>query len=190
MKNIALAVLAGFLAGCSTMPPLPDPQDRRDLAAVVIESWYNYSKVAALNLISEYGAPDAVEAGRLVWNDKGPWKRIAVWDVVPYYDSNTGPNNLEMTLAYAVTPAQAGALKEFDRRVRVTKGGSELSARCDREELNFLALNLADEVVNGVKSPAQARDFFARTVELAAEGRSSRYMQGLLFSPNALAQNK
>lgn len=181
MRNMIIALLAGFLAGCSTMPPLPDPQDRRELAAVVIESWYNYSKVAAVKLLDEYGAPDAVESGRLVWNDKGPWKRIAVWDVVPYYDSNAGPNNLEEIIARPVTPAQRRALAAFDRNIRVSKNGDELSARYDSEELNFLALNLADEVLRQVKTPQEARLFYQETARLSASGKSSRYAQGLLF---------
>jgi hypothetical protein len=181
MKNMALLLLSAFLTACSTLPPLRDPQDRRDLAAVVIESWYNYSKEAALKLIDEYGPPDQIESSRLVWNDKGPWKRISVWDVVPYYDSNTGPNNLEETIARHVTPAQRRELLAFDRNIKASEDGTELSARYDREELNILALNLADEVLQKVKTPIEARLFYRETADLSVAGKSSRYAQGLLF---------
>jgi hypothetical protein len=40
---------------------------------------------------------------------------------------------------------------------------------------------LADEVVVGKKSAAQARESFAKTSRLAASGKSSPYMDGLRF---------
>jgi hypothetical protein len=177
-----MAVLAGFMAGCASAP-LNTAEERGDFAKIVIANWYTYSEVSAMKLMEEYGPPDQIESSRLVWNDKGPWKRIAVWDVVPYYDSNLGPDNLEEAVDYPVEPAQRQTLAAFDRHVHVSKDGSELAGRYASEELNFLALNLAHDVLAGLKNPAQARAFSDRTLEFSSEGKSSRYTQGLIFTP-------
>jgi hypothetical protein len=131
--------------------------------------------------MAEYGPPSQVRYSRLVWDDKGPWKRIAVWDVNPYYDSSSGSgaDNLEQTIAFPVTPAASGLLTRFSGRIHVSKDGTELSSRATTEEENFLTLNLACEVASGSREPEQARVFFQRTMELSASGKSSPYLQGL-----------
>jgi hypothetical protein len=177
-----LAVLAAFLTGCASAP-LNTPAQRRDFAKVVIANWYTYSEVSAMKLMDEYGPPDQIESSRLIWNNRDPWKRIAVWDVVPDYDSNLGPDNLEEAVDYPVAPAQRKALAAFDSHIWVSKDGSEVAGRYATEELNFLALNLAHDVLAGLKDPAQARSFSDRTLALSAEGKSSSYMKGLNFTP-------
>ena len=60
-----------------------------------------------------------------------------------------------------------------------TKG--EISARCDMEEMNYLALNLADEIGRGERSVEEARRMYAETASAFALGRSSPYVEGLRF---------
>jgi hypothetical protein len=49
--------------------------------------------------------------------------------------------------------------------------------------MNFLALNLVDEIATGARSVEDARDFYSKTARLSKAGKSSAYMEGLLF-PN------
>ena len=58
-----------------------------------------------------------------------------------------------------------------------------LTARSDSEENNYISLNLADEIVHGKKSVAEARNFYAKTEQLGLSGKTSSYSQGLLFQP-------
>ncbi|MGI8616092.1 MAG: hypothetical protein ACR2L4_04825 [Actinomycetota bacterium] len=60
-----------------------------------------------------------------------------------------------------------------------TKG--ELSARCDKEEMNFLALNLADEVVRGATSVDDARRTYTEQAMAAMMGKPAPYTEGLRF---------
>lgn len=60
-----------------------------------------------------------------------------------------------------------------------TKG--ELSARCDQELANFLALNLADDIINDEKSVNEARQEYADTITRMMEEESPEYTQGFQF---------
>jgi hypothetical protein len=90
---------------------------------------------------------------------------------------------LEQTVAYSVPADKRKALAAFSDRVRVSRDGSELAARTTSEELNFLTLNLADEVLKGSRSPEEAQRFYENTMQFSISGKSSRYMQGLIFAP-------
>jgi len=178
--RIGILVLAGLAAGCATVP-LQTPQARRDWAEAAIWHWSNVSNLLAKNLMAEYGPPVRIESSRLLWNEKGPWRRLSVWDVVPYYDVSVGPDNLEETLAYPVPSEKHKALAAFSDKLLVSKDGTELSARATSEAIAFLTLNLADEIIQGRRDPEGARSFYEVTVQLSLAGKSSAYMQGLLF---------
>lgn len=49
--------------------------------------------------------------------------------------------------------------------------------------MNFLALNLADDIVKGKRSVEDARQFYAKTAMEAMKGQMSLYTQKLQFSP-------
>ena len=150
--------------------------------------WENRS----LNMMVEkYGRPDRVETNRVVWEKKGPWKRIVVWDDMGVglglgQMGKVADNNIEEILAYMVPEDKRRAVEDFSGRLKVSADGAQLSARSFSEERNFLALNLADEIIRGVKTPAEAKAFDAATLQLADAGKPSPYMKGLLFQPPPL----
>lgn len=172
------AALAVIAAGCRTVGSF-DAAQRGSLAESIIAVWSPSSRIMAAGLIEAYGPPDAVAAGALGWRDKGGWKRIVLWDS----DESPRAGGLEQTVAYWVQEDERGTLETLSGGVRVSRDGSEMSARSDSEGLNRLALNLADEVRRGVRDPEGARRFYERTAALAAAGKSSRYMQRILFAP-------
>jgi catechol 2,3-dioxygenase-like lactoylglutathione lyase family enzyme len=53
-----------------------------------------------------------------------------------------------------------------------------MGARCDAEEANFLTLNLAHEIIIGVKGVEEARRFYAEAVRGM---RHVEYKQGFRF---------
>lgn len=134
-------------------------------------------------MIEKYGPPDRVETLRLVWENRGPWKRLVVWDQLGFLDNDRAGRNIEGTIAYAVSEDKRGALASFSRGIHVSADGVELSARSPSEERNFLMLNLADAIVKGLTTPEAARDTYLRTIRLADAGKSSPTMKGLLFRP-------
>ena len=176
------------VGGCASMEGLEtskgsmgDASDRRFLAQDVVDNWSNVSAMAARRLIEEYGVPDEVHANRLVWNQNGPWKRTVVREVKPPYTEPGDLGVVEQTINYSMTPGQADAVSAFDPQVTFNARSSELSALSDREELNYLRLNLADDIVRRGVSVNQAHETFANIVSLEQSGKSSPYMAGLGF---------
>jgi hypothetical protein len=176
-------MLAGLNSGCATIATVPmSAEERLDRAQEIVTKWYAYSEVVALKLMDKYGPPDRLETNRLVWHNAGPWGRIAVWDEEDYdYSGRVGRDNLEQTLISDVPRDKRQALAAFSSKITVSQDGKELSVRGTSEALDFLAINLAHEIVRGSRSPAQARLFYDRTCQLSQAGKSSPYMQEVLF---------
>jgi hypothetical protein len=63
--------------------------------------------------------------------------------------------------------------------VERTRG--EIGARCDREEANILALNLADEIATGKRSVEEARKLYGEQVVALAKGKQASYTKELNF---------
>jgi hypothetical protein len=74
------------------------------------------------------------------------------------------------------------------RRTRWTISGrstakGELSARCGGEAANFLAINLAKDIVDGIRSVDEARHFYEVSMKAYKGGSKPEYMSGLRFTP-------
>lgn len=155
--------------------------DRGFLAEAVVGRWWPASALAARRMIERYGVPDEVRPEYLVWHGNGPWKRTVVRNVTPPYAPAGELGVVEQALRYPLTPGQAVDLKGFDRRLSYERGTRELGARADREEVNFMRLNLADDIVNRRVTPDQARHLGARMLALENAGKTSPYLLGLRF---------
>ena len=146
----------------------------RQPAATSTPGWSASGKLAAGLMSEEYGPPQRIFPGAIAWDDCRPWKRIVV-------EANASTAALEQVVDYYVPDAEFRELARFAHGLVVYADGRELGARSDREELNRMALNLADDIVTGRRTPEQAVRFYARTAELAAAGKSSPYLDRLLF---------
>jgi hypothetical protein len=89
----------------------------------------------------------------------------------------------ELSVAYDVPICKWRALNAFDRGVEYDPVSRELKAHAGSETANILALNLADEVIRGRRTPADAAEFYDKALLLALSGKSSRYTTRLLFRP-------
>jgi hypothetical protein len=176
---LAAAVLPALAACASSRARVADWRHER--AEDVNRGLSDWSNLSSTHMTEMYGAPDRVETLRLVWDRRGPWKRLAVWDELEILDDDRASSNIEGTIAYPVPARKRGALASFNRGLRVSADGAELSARSSSEERDYLLLNLADEIVKGVLSPSDARAIYERTLRLADAGKDSPSMRGLLF---------
>jgi hypothetical protein len=52
---------------------------------------------------------------------------------------------------------------------------------CDKEDMNFLALNLAHEIITGKKNVEEARAFQAKAVKAYLKGEKHEYTQKFTF---------
>jgi len=178
MMKISLA-LAGsaVLALCLYQADLlPEPAAGAGGAARTLEAaehWDQPSRLEARLTVEKYGPPQVVWSDRFEWRSRGPWKRIVV--------SALGLDPLEEVIDYKVPADRLQELARFTHGLRLYPGQGEVAACGDQESLNYLALNLADDIAAGRRTAAQANSFFLSAVELAVAGKSSPYLEGLLF---------
>jgi hypothetical protein len=172
-------------AARAQMSPLEDPTDIAMSGSTpesLILAWPTFSYRLARLMISKYGQPAEARDYRLVWRGGGPWKRTVVYRTPPAgrtFRRNKG--RLEQSVAYKVPADKVAALARFDKDIEAGEDG--LVVRSDSESENFLAMNLADEVIKGTRTPEDAASFRSNLSRLRASGKSSAYLDGLMFVP-------
>jgi hypothetical protein len=146
-----------------------------------IAAWSSLSALAARRIFDKYGAPDEIQPNYLAWDNGSPWTRTVVFNVAPAASGEDEPALIEQSLDCRLRPAQVAALASFDRRLAYDDRSGELSARSESEELNFLRMNLADDVIAGRRTPEGARTEFDRSVSLSRAGKTLPSMQRLHY---------
>lgn len=153
-----------------------------------ITSWPESSRTAATQMVQKYGQPDGITANRLIWHNKAPWREIVVdREEVPHSFPKPHVDVLLQSVNFRVPPDKFDDLAEYDGSVIAERTKGTLSARCDKEPMNFLALNLAHDVATGKRSVSEARTFYTETAMAAMKGDMRPYTQRLQFSPPASA---
>jgi hypothetical protein len=149
--------------------PSPEAQ-----ALAVTQHWPATPRLAARLMVEKYGPPQRMTPARLEWEARWPWKRISV-------DAARPSRPLEQVVDYYVPNSQLVALSRYPHGLIVYADRGELAARSDQEQLNRLTLNLANDIATGKRTPEQASRFYSTAVELSAAGKSSAYLERLLF---------
>ncbi|HXT00729.1 MAG TPA: hypothetical protein VN915_08655 [Elusimicrobiota bacterium] len=179
----AVAMLAIISDQGVRAPVAPPGVSRR--AAASIDDWPAKPRALARLMTQKYGRPNEAMASQVSWNGRGPWKKIVVFRDP---DPAGRQDFLLQSVAYGAVPVDHHwrDLAAFGRGGAAYDPSShELTARTDSQETNYLALNLADEVLRGRRSARDAQDFYDAASHLSAAGKSSPYMSGLLFAPRA-----
>jgi hypothetical protein len=154
--------------------------------AQIIQGWPEESREATQLVIDKYGEPNEATDTLLVWHNPGPWKRIVASKA--FYQHNfpvPHADCVESFIDYRVPVDKFTAIAQFDGSVMTERTSGEVSARCHDEEANFLALNLMHDIVTGVKSVQEARDYYGKEVLDYRRKKPTPYMAGLRFTPDA-----
>lgn len=177
------ALASGFLAAATIgMASGAFAQQGSTDAQQIIQDWPDTSKKAANAMIDKYGQPDESTKSMLIWHDNGPWVRTIVYGYEIDHDFPMPHKDvLEQFVHYDVPPDTFDDLAHYDGSVIAERTKGELSARCDKEAANFLALNLAHEVIEGEKSVDEARQAYADAIEQMMAGNPPEIMKGLTF---------
>jgi hypothetical protein len=186
--GLLAAVLAVFGAFAVLNTPTSQMQERmaqnkmKMSADEVLAGWSGTPREVAMKTMEKYGQPTGMTPNMLVWENSGPWKRTVVYrQEVTHNFPMPHTDMLEQFIDYGVPADKFDDLAEYDGSVVVQRTVGEMSARCDKEEMNFLALNLANDIVTGKRSVKNARDFYAKTAMAFKNGQMSPYTQGLQF---------
>ena len=155
----------------------------------VLASWPAKQRETANALIAQYGEPTVSGDRMLAWFDKGPFvKTVLMRDAQEHNWPMPHVDYLTQTVKHRVPAAKLAELNQYDGSVWYHRTRGELSAQCDKVEMNYLALNLAHDVITGKRNVADARAFYGKTAMAFKNGdRSSPYVTGLIFAtePNA-----
>ena len=186
MKTLELLLLGSFLCCISVSAQNNSTVEKKDMEKMMpdLSSWPEASRMAVMEIINKYGKPDAVGQEMLAWNDKGPWIMIHIDKKDAKHSFPIEHTDMmKETIRYDVPIEKFDDLAEFDGSIIVDRTQGFMSARCDKEANNFLALNLANDIVTGKKTVAQARKAYGDIVKEKMNGGNPPYMEGLTFTP-------
>jgi hypothetical protein len=162
------------------------PQDTVEQQATTLEAfiadWPEVSRTAATEMGSHYGTPDGVTPNLLRWTDVGPWTEIIVYrEPIPHNFPKPHQDVLEQGVEYDVPEDKFDELAEFDGSVIADRTRGLLAARCDKQAMNYLALNLANDIITDQKTVEEARQYYTDAVTRFAQGEQDPYTQQLTF---------
>lgn len=183
MKNTIIVAAIMAFAG-STAVAADAPATKLDATSVtsMTASWPDVTKEVIKKTMDKYGAPHEASASMLVWHNNGPWKRTIIYkQSVPHDFPMAHVDVMQQFVDFRVKPEKYDEMAQYDGSVVLERTNGEMSARCDKEEANFLAINLAHDVAHSKKTPAAARKFYADAVKQSMSGKMPPYMQKLQF---------
>ena len=149
----------------------------------MMQGWPKASREAVMFMTNKYGPPAAVSSTMAVWGKTGPWKRTIVYSTEFKHDF-PGPHTdvMQQFIDYKAPASMYDELAEYDGSVVLERTTGEMSARCDKEAANFLALNLADDIVTGKRSVQDARRMYGEQIMAMKASMSAPYTEKLMFS--------
>ena len=147
-----------------------------------VKNWPEASRMAVKEITDKYGKPDGVTSNELIWMKKGVWKKICIDKKESKHSFPIEHTDMmQTTISYKVPMETMDELGKFDGSVSFDRTQGTMSARCDKEGNNFLALNLANDIITGKKSVEEARKAYGDIVKEKMNGGNPIYMQKLTF---------
>ena len=154
----------------------------QDQVDAIIENWPPAPQKVVPDLIERYGLPNEATPTMLIWHDSGPWKRtIVTSDETAHHFPTPHTDFFSQTINYDVPPEKLPELAEFDGSLIVYRTAGQVTASCDNEGANFLAVNLMHDIVTGRRTAAEARKEFGEQQAAWLLNREAPYTEGIRF---------
>jgi hypothetical protein len=174
----------GVSEGQSSQAQAAPGSTDREMLERLLGVWPEDSARVARAMIDKYGIPQDASALQITWLNNSPWKRTVIFrDGADHNFPSRHKAILEQAVSYRVPLKKTADVLAFDGSLIIDRTRGELASRSDSEEHNLLALNVADEICNGKRKVSGARDFVSKTSVLSMSGKSSPYVERLLFEP-------
>lgn len=152
----------------------------------IIANWPEKSREAAQLVIDKYGEPDEATDSLLIWHKPGPWKRMIAYK--QYFDHDFPAPHIdavESIINYTVPPETLSDLAKYDGSITYRRTDGELSAKCHDEAANFLALNLAYDIISGKRTFEEAKEHYKKEFLDFRRKEPTPYMEQLNFEPES-----
>ncbi|MBC7695013.1 MAG: hypothetical protein H7141_06145 [Burkholderiales bacterium] len=184
MKKTLLKVSLILITGLGTINAQDNMHnDKKEMMMPDVSSWPEASKMAVKEITDKYGKPDGVTSNELIWWNKGVWKKICINKMETKHSFPIEHTDMmQTTIMYKVQEDKMDELGKFDGSVTFDRTQGTMSARCDKEGNNFLALNLANDILTGKKNVDEARQAYGDIVKEKMNGGNPEYMQKLTFA--------
>jgi hypothetical protein len=148
-----------------------------------LQQWSEEARNVASQIIDKYGDPDEFTSSMLTWYSNGPWVKTVVTNSSDKHIFPMPHTDLvEQWIHYDVPPEKLDELARFDGSVSVKRTEGLMSARCHDEPANFLALNLAHDVITGRLKVDEAKEKYLQTLKDFRMDKPTPYMEGLQFN--------
>ena len=158
-----------------------------------VSDWSKSCQMAVDEITKKYGQPNGITADELIWTNAGVWKKVCITKMESKHSFPIEHTDMmQTTLMYKVPEDKMDELGMFDGSVTFDRTQGTISARCDKEANNFLALNLANDIITNKKNVEQARKAYGDIIKQKMSGASPEYMMKLTFpsQPNAADPDK
>lgn len=181
-----MAIIGLSLSGVPTAFARQETHHKNAPASVeqVTQNWKEGPREVARDMVRKYGEPDEITNQRLIWHENGPWKRTElINEEIDHRFPLPHKDMLLQVVDYEVPADKFDDIAAFDGSVIVERTRGELSARCDKEPANLLAVNLAHEIATGKRSTEQAREIYTDQIIAIANNQPAPLTQRLNFQP-------
>ncbi|MEP7244437.1 MAG: hypothetical protein ABI885_12265 [Gammaproteobacteria bacterium] len=153
-----------------------------------LAGWPQKTQKLGAQLITQYGPPTESTERQITWYANGPWKRTTLYKEETQHNFASPHNDiLEQTINYRVPLDKLANLGEFNGSVVPNRTRGELSSTSDSEDTNFLALNVANDIVTGERTVEEALTYYAQIIRAKMIKEPEPYLQGLKFKPEKTA---
>lgn len=192
LRIATLATVALMAAGTTVSGQMPGHEmDNSQMGRMnrgqmekMLSDWPAASREAAMFMMKKYGSPAARTSDMIIWGKTGPWKRTIVYKM-EHPHNFPGPHTdvMQQWIDMKVPVEMFTTLAQYDGSVVVERTAGEISARCDKEGANFLALNLANEIISGRRTVADARRMYGQQIMAMKAHQPAPYTEKFLFTP-------
>lgn len=148
-----------------------------------LAGWPDATRRLAAQLVTKYGQPVETTPRQVTWINNGQWVRTTLYKEGAQHNfASPHRNILEQVALYKVPADKLAQLAAFNRSLVTNLARGELASFSDSEELNFLALNVADDIVKGERTAEEGRIYFAQIVRAKMIREPERDLQQLHFT--------
>jgi len=193
ITNAARIIAAGsVMLGLTTasvqsqQPDVMKPISKEQMAKMdpMMRGWPKASRDAVKYMTDKYGAPMHMNEHMAMWGTTGQWKRTVVYNYEVKHDFPAPHTDvMQQWIDYKTPLDKYDELAMYDGSVVPERTNGELSARCDKEGANFLAINLANEVATGKRDVEDARRMYGEQIMAMMAKRPAPYTERIMFTP-------
>ena len=150
----------------------------------MMRKWPKASRDAVMYMTNKYGAPMHMNEHMAMWGKTGQWKRTVVYNYEVKHDFPAPHTDvMQQWIDYKTPLDKYDDLAMYDGSVVPERTNGELSARCDKEGANFLAINLAYEIATEKRSVEDARRMYGEQIMAMMAMRPAPYTERIIFMP-------